>query len=187
MSGTRFNVKNDLQNLSANEIREEYKENASNVAVACINLSGDMNVGMIVRTASIFGVGCCIIMGRRAYDKRPTVGSHSHIPVDRVFTMTGTDSKFLDLDKTRDAIIKLQDKYTVVFVEQTPTSIKLQELKSVKFEKPPMFIFGNESMGVDSGLLKLDNTICVEIEQRGVGRSLNVSTACGIVLYEWFR
>ena len=182
-----MNVLNDYQNLSVDEIKELYAKISSDVAVGCINLSGDCNIGMMIRSSSIFGVGKFYILGRKFYDRRSSVGTQNHIPVVKIYTMLGNHSETLNINEVINELKKLQDTYTIVFIEQSEKSIQLSDIHTIKMDKPPLFIFGNESSGIPIEILNMELTICIEIKQRGIGRSLNVSTACGIVLYEWFR
>lgn len=183
-----MNVQDQFKHMSIDEIKEVYKTMANNVAVGCLNLSGEFNVGIMVRTASLFGVEKFYILGRKVYDKRTSVGSHTHMPVEIVRVTKGHHSEFLDNDGAIDSLLELQKNYTIVFVEQKEGSVMLPKMKSsITFDLPPLFVFGTESDGIPPELLNIPNTYCVEIPQFGVGRSFNVSTACGMVLYEWFR
>lgn len=183
-----MNVLEKFKDMSIDEIKTAYKNMSNNVAVGCLNLSGEFNVGIMVRAASLFGVEKFYIMGRKVYDKRTSVGCHTHMPVQVIRVTTGHHNEYLDDAAAKDEIVKLQEKYTIVFVEQSSASICLMKMKkSINFVLPPLFIFGTESDGVPKSLLEIPGTYCVEIPQYGVGRSFNVSTACGIVLYEWFR
>lgn len=182
-----WNVRTDLQHMSPDEIKTLYSEHSNSVAVGCLNLSGDINIGIMMRTASLFAVGRFYILGRKYYDRRSSVGTQHHIPVERIYVMKGRDNEFLDEDSALETLISLQQHYTIVFVEQSPQSVPLKEIHSIPFKNPPLFLFGSESNGIPPKLLGLPNTHCVVIPQPGIGRSHNVSIACGIVLYEWFR
>ena len=182
-----YNVKKEFQELSADELKIEYDKIASPVAVGCLNLSGDINIGMMLRTSSLFGVGKFYILGRKRYDRRSSVGTQHHIPVELIRAVKGRDNELLDEEAIFQILLELQESYTIVLVEQTPQSIRPSQLKRIEMSKPPLFLFGNEAEGIPKRVLEMANIICVEIPQRGIGRSLNVSTACGIILYEWFR
>jgi len=182
-----WNVVDDLQHMDPRQIKDEYTKIASPVAVACLNLSGDMNIGTMMRTSSLFGVGKFLMLGRKFYDRRSSVGTQHHIPHDRIYMMKGKDKDELDEDALLEILHEYQQKYTIVFVDQHATSVPLTQLHTLKFDKPPMFVFGSESNGIPSRILQLDNTYSVVIPQQGLGRSHNVAIACGIVLYEWFR
>ena len=74
-------------------VRDEYKQNTyeQNVAitmseqrtfsVGCINITGELNVGMMIRSACLFGAENFYIFGRKKFDKRSTVGAEKYINI----------------------------------------------------------------------------------------------------------
>lgn len=183
----KYNVHSDYQHLQPNEISEIYQKSSNSVAVGCINLAGDINIGMMIRTAMCFSVKEFIILGRKKYDRRSTVGCHNHIPI-RVFKSAKGKEEIDELSLI-SSLKELQKSYTIVFVEQNDRSMPITNLRLLKFEKPPLFLFGTESDGISKNVLNFDilNTIIVEIPQKSViARSLNVSVSCGILLWEYF-
>jgi tRNA G18 (ribose-2'-O)-methylase SpoU len=88
-------------------------------------------------------------------------------------------------------IASLQKEYKLVFIEQVPGAYNCTEISTRKADGrlPPntMFIFGNEAVGLPKELLNLPSADYCVIKQRGIGRSLTVSVACGIILAEWRR
>ena len=173
--------------MTPEEIKQSYLDHANSTAVGCLNLSGDINIGNMMRTSSLYNVGRFYILGKRVYDRRSSVGTQHHIPGERIYTMTGQDNAFLDETAAQKVLSDLQSQYTLVFVEQSPSSRPLPELKTFAMKHPPLFVFGSEAEGIPPSLLNLPDSHCVFIPQPGIGRSFNVSVACGIVLYEWFR
>lgn len=182
-----MNVQDQYKDKSEEELKKIYNEKANSVAVGCINLAHDSNIGIMMRTASLFALNEFYIFGRRKYDVRSTVGTYKHIPNERIYIM---DEEVIDEQKLKAVLTKLQEKYMLVFIEQNANSISLNELREYKKEmkKPPMFIFGSEKQSsIPESILEMHDTITVEIPIEGIGRSFNVSTACAIVLWEWFR
>jgi len=172
---------------TAEEIKTLYETTSADYAVGCINLIGDLNVGMIVRNAAIFGAAKMFILGRRSYDRRTAVGTQNHIPVDRIFCMYGTQSLELEEKKVIEVLTDPQKIYTLCFVEQSPTSVELNTFcNTVKYTLPlpPLYLFGPEKGGIPSSILDMKDTYTIEIPQPScIGRSLNVGVASGIVLY----
>lgn len=81
---------------------------------------------------------------------------------------------------TTEAIEELQaEGYIIVGVEQTDSSIMLQDFK-VDSSKKYALIMGNEVKGVDDAVLPLLDD-CIEIPQFGIKHSFNVSVTMGIV------
>ena len=74
-------------------VRDEFKDNtvAENVAicnrdrlkfsVGCINITGDLNIGMMIRSACLLGAENFYIFGRNKFDKRSTVGAEKYINI----------------------------------------------------------------------------------------------------------
>jgi tRNA G18 (ribose-2'-O)-methylase SpoU len=185
----KWNVADEYQQLTPAEFATEYAKIADTTAVGCINLSGDINIGMMIRTAAMFGVGRFYVLGRRCYDRRTAVGTQNHIPVERINTTVDVSSNPVLSDEMLISVIRdLQKTYTVIFLEQRPQSISVYDLHAIDLlGKPPMFLFGCESTGIPASVLNIENTHCVVIPQRGIGRSLNVSVACGITLAQWYK
>lgn len=185
-----YNVKNEYQDLSSDEIKNQYSSMANNHAVACLNLTSDTNIGLIIRTSSLFEIGKVFVMGRRRYDKRSSVGTHHMIPIERYPCAIGVHNEFLDIDKVTQKLVELSQTYCIVFIEQTSSAISIYDFKKhISFTKPILFVVGTESEGIPIEVLNNPKImgLCVYIPQGGVGRSHNVSIALGIVLYEFFR
>jgi tRNA G18 (ribose-2'-O)-methylase SpoU len=78
---------------------------------------------------------------------------------------------------------KATEGYTLVGLEQTAESTRLQEFK---FPKKTVLLLGAEKEGVPADLLALLDAT-VEIPQLGVVRSLNVHVSAAIGIYEFTR
>lgn len=208
-----LNVNSKYKHLNKDELKQLYKTKTKPFAVGCINLLGDINIGMMIRTSLIYSAQEFYVFGRKKLDRRSTVGYHHHIPMNIVKCVE--DGKTMNEDLLINTINSLKKEYTIVFIEQNDTSIqlnKLQDYKKVFTHKPPLFIFGTESDGIpkrvveecykhmytdsdsddnkdgDNDRNNVSNNGClvVEIPQFDtIGRSLNVSVACGIVLWEY--
>jgi tRNA G18 (ribose-2'-O)-methylase SpoU len=80
-----------------------------------------------------------------------------------------------------DLVHRLQaDGYTVIAVEQTVNSVKLDGMA----EKPARYalVFGNEVAGVQQEVVDACD-FALEIPQKGTKHSLNVSVSIGVVLW----
>ena len=180
-----LNVNTFLQNSTHEEICAYYNSIATEDSIVCFNLTGEINIGMMMRTAGLFGINRVVILGKRHYDKRTAVGIHHYIPHERIQMTKGVHNEFIDDEKAVLFFTLAKEQYQVVFVEQSEgKSFPLPQLQDRLSKKPVMFVFGNESNGIPQSVLDIPDTLIVEIPQFGVGRSFNVSTACGMVLYE---
>ncbi len=66
----KYNVHTPLQGLSVEALKKISATSALPVCLMLFNLNGDMNIGMSIRTAVIFGCSDVYIVGRRKYDRR---------------------------------------------------------------------------------------------------------------------
>ena len=170
---TPFNVIDELQHLPVEDIQAESQRRHLPFAVALMNLTGDLNVGIIIRSACVFAAERVFLFGRKRYDRRSTVGAHNYIDVQHhdVSTANGQIDWLLAMDTIR------VNGYTPILIEQGGTSI--HELDPLSHEKVCLVV-GPEDLGIPSLLCATEQTYT--IPQYGVCRSLNVSTAAGIAI-----
>jgi 23S rRNA (guanosine2251-2'-O)-methyltransferase len=163
----------ELDRKSVNEFREAKK---MPVVVVLDNIRSMHNVGSVFRTADAFLIqGICLC-------------GHTPLPPHRDIHKTALGATetvvWRHFAATSDAIRSLKEEgYTVLAVEQTEGSMRLNELSMTG---PVAVVFGNEVSGVDAAALALCDG-SVEIPQWGMKHSLNVSIAAGIVLWELVR
>lgn len=72
----------------------------------------------------------------------------------------------------------------VFFYATTKTT---QKYSDIKFKKDDYIIFGKESKGIPEELLEKNRENCITIPMNSKGRSLNLSNAAAIILYEGLR
>lgn len=135
------------------------------------------NVGSVFRSSDAFRVQKILLCGITA--KPP----HRDIAKTAIGAEKSVSWNYYH--ETIDAVKELiADGYTIFAVEQTHNSIHLQD---INFPSGKIaFVFGNEIDGVLEEVLELCNS-CIEIPQAGTKHSLNISVACGIVLWEYAR
>jgi len=173
-----FNIRDSLKPMKLEEVKEIQRLSTLPFSIAAINLSGSLNLGMMIRSAVIFGAETFYIIGRKRYDKRSTVGAHNYI-----------DLKFITEDPEEYPHLVLNDillKYNLAFVEQGG-----KDINSLHFGKGHLdrcFLFGSESNGVPKKLLEVGikeaKAEVFSIPQLGVLRSLNVSAAASIIMHK---
>jgi len=178
-------------------VRDEYKDNTyeQNVAitiseqrrfsVGAINITGELNIGMMIRSACLLGAENFYIFGRKKFDKRSTVGAEKYINIvhytydDPLTADMGIATKLNDVSKMMEHDIVLCEHGGVEIGSYmaTPMYKKLNN---------PLFIFGSESNGIPSAV----SDQCqhkLSIPQRGVLRSFNVSAAMAIVCWDYCK
>ena len=153
------------------------KKLALPIHVMLFNLDGNMNIAMSVRSASVLGCSDVWIVGIRKYDARPEVGAKNYINVHKIPRLDDPLTFFKD------------NKLIPIIVEQGGTFLDDFDFKPIiRDECSVCFIMGSESNGIPKSLLDaLKDCPRLTISQFGLVRSLNVSVACSIVVYEYIR
>lgn len=177
-----WNVADEYQHKSPDEIQKLYMDKARPYAVGIINLAGDINVGTIMRTSFSYLCGQFYVLGRRSYDRRSSVGLQNYIPCERIHAMKGVHNDELDTEKLIQELELLREKYQLCFVEEKGVSFR-QMKGMLTQKKPPLFLFGNETTGIPAQVLQaFPDCPVFSIFPPGIGRSLNVAVSAGIVL-----
>lgn len=155
---------------------EQYREAPqSGVVLVLDNIRSAHNVGSAFRTADAFHVDRVILCGICPFPPSPEIrkvalGAEDAVPWEKA-------------DDTLEAVQRLKaEGYTVVAVEQTVHSVKLQEFIREEGRKYAL-IFGNEVDGVRQDVVDAAD-FSLEIPQKGTKHSLNVSVSAGVVLWE---
>lgn len=157
--------------------KEEYKELPdSGMVVILDNIRSAHNVGSAFRTSDsfkcdkIFLCGICATPPSAEIHKS-ALGAEDSVPWEHV-------------DNTIDIVKSLKENgYTIVSVEQTVNSVKLDKFTPEKGKKYAL-IFGNEVSGVDQSVVDYSD-FALEIPQFGTKHSLNVSVSMGVVLWHF--
>jgi tRNA G18 (ribose-2'-O)-methylase SpoU len=185
---TNFNVHDHLKDKTVEELQQIMEADRLPYAVAVINLTGSLNVGIIIRTACNLGAERVIVFGRRKYDARSCVGSHNYIPVERVDGFVDNRAPDPELVPERFADVMKKFRYFPVFLE-TGSSQPITDLR--RFRGPrqdglkPCLVFGAEGTGIPESITSQGTTFT--IPQLGVIRSYNVSAAASIALWEMYK
>jgi tRNA G18 (ribose-2'-O)-methylase SpoU len=172
----KYNVHTPLQSLPVDKLQKISQVTALPVALMLYNLNGDMNIGMSIRTAVILGCSDVYIVGKKRYDRRPEVGAKNYIKFHRLPSIVPS--------------FFLENKLIPIFVEQGGTPLEDFSFKpylpgTLLEGWKVCLVLGSESFGIPMEVYKDLNAPNVSISQYGVLRSLNVSVATGIVLYEF--
>lgn len=175
-----WNVHDRLKGRSMESLRSYQSNDSAPFGVCILNLLGDLNVGIILRTAALTGAKKVFIFGRKKYDKRSTVGAYKYLDIEHI------DNGMLDemtVDPNTFHLTLFENHFYPVFVEQGGVPLQEYDWHPVVGDGfMPCLVFGNEGHGVPDNLMEPGCEI-VSIEQRGVIRSFNVSSAASIVMY----
>ena len=165
-----------LLNIELGRINpEQYRQRPeSGVVLVLDNVRSAHNTGSAFRTADAFGVDKIYLGGICPVPPSPelrkvALGAEEVVPFEHVQDVPAL-------------VRRLQaDGYTVVAVEQTVHSVKLD-----KFTREPgrkyALVFGNEVEGVQQEVVDACD-FSLEIPQQGTKHSLNVSVSVGVVLW----
>jgi 23S rRNA (guanosine2251-2'-O)-methyltransferase len=148
------------------------------VVVVLDNIRSMHNVGSVFRTADAFLVEAIYLCG---YTPRPP---HRDIHKTALGATETVTWKYYDTAMEAARQLK-QEGYQLVAVEQVADSIELNHYSFAETDRLAV-IFGNEVTGVDEQVLSLCDQ-SIEIPQKGMKHSLNISVAAGIVLWELVR
>jgi tRNA G18 (ribose-2'-O)-methylase SpoU len=176
----KYNVHTPLQALSTEVVQAFAKASALPLALMVYNLNGDMNIGMSIRTAVILGCSDVYVVGRKKYDRRPEVGAKNYIQIHRIKDI-GSGSEFFRENKLVPIILEQGGVALEEFSFKPYLPNKLEPGQKI------VFVVGSESMGLPKAFMKSIGAPIISISQYGVMRSLNVSIAASIILYEYSK
>lgn len=186
-----LNVLNRFKCYNSEKLYEINVNDTFPYEVISINLTGELNIGNMIRTCCLSGCQHFHIFGRRKFDRRGTTGAQNYISVTRY-------NGFIDDNLNYDSdyflsIIKERNMYPV-FIEQNGISLEnfpwINLNSSITQENKKLcLIVGNEENGVPENIftsLKENNIdySVVSIPQRGVMRSFNVGIALSMVIWD---
>lgn len=187
-----FNVRDEYKNNDLEQNKFICHLDRRPFSVGVINVTGDLNVGMMIRTASLLGASNFYIFGRRKFDARSTVGAENYINI--------VQSVYDDpLNADQQILDDLRRLPHPIFVcEHGGAELGSDDCKSLFMSVDglhPLFLFGSESHGVPQLILdQMDKTGYptyeferISIPQRGVLRSYNVSAAMAMVCWDYCR
>ena len=162
----------ELGRINADAYRTTRPE--SGIVLVLDNIRSAHNVGSAFRTADAFGVdkiwlgGICPVPPSPEL-RKVALGAEEVVPFEHV-------------DNVPALVHRLQaDGYTVVAVEQTVHSVKLDAFVPEPGRKYAL-VFGNEVDGVQQSVVDACD-FALEIPQQGTKHSLNVSVSIGVVLW----
>jgi tRNA (guanosine-2'-O-)-methyltransferase len=160
-------------------IRKAVAYRQNDVAVLLDNIVDSHNIGAVLRTCDSVGIQNVHVLnfeneaGKRLFTvgKRSSSGARKWVDVQ------------LHMDNT-SALHHLKSKYKRLLVTKVdPKAVSLFELD---LKEPCIIAFGNEDKGVSQEVIDAADEL-VYIPQVGLTKSLNISVACAIALYELYR
>ncbi|MBW2962228.1 23S rRNA (guanosine(2251)-2'-O)-methyltransferase RlmB [Mesonia aestuariivivens] len=133
------------------------------------------NVGAIIRTAESTGVDGIIML------------KHGGASINEQTVKTSTGAIFnipiCKIDHIKDALFYM-DSYNIQTLAASEKTDKL--IYEIDLKQPTALIMGSEGKGVSKSALKMAK-VKAKLPMLGETSSLNVSVACGVILYEMVR
>lgn len=167
----RRNVTDEFKGMPMSEIIDELNKRGVRLEIAIENTLRDFNMGSIVRSANAFGVRTVHVVGRRQWNKRGAMMTDKYLAVQY-------HEGFASLRRYAD-----ENHRPIIAIDNVPDA---SDLELVDKAPTAILLFGQEGPGLSDEALKAAD-LTVAITQSGSTRSLNVSVAAGIVMYEWTR
>lgn len=172
-----MNVHDHLKEMSVEDIQNDYAGKACPAAVGMTHVSGDFNLGNVIRSANFFGMReAFYVGGKKSYDRRSCVGTHNYIHVH----FHRTEADFLKA---------IEGRYNLVCVENNIPKYEWKTISiydEVAFNSnpgslPPLFLFGEEQLGIPEVLLDAAEYI-LTVPAFGTVRSMNVGSCAAVVM-----
>jgi tRNA (guanosine-2'-O-)-methyltransferase len=147
-----------------------------NITVVLENVFDPHNISAVMRTADAVGVQDIYILNNKIPPHKKW-GAKSSSSADKWLTIH-------QFDNAEECFSSLRKRYSTILT--THLSSDAVSLHKIDFTKSIALVFGNEHSGVSEEIRAQADGNFV-IPQVGIIRSLNISVACAVTLYEAFR
>jgi tRNA (guanosine-2'-O-)-methyltransferase len=148
----------------------------NDIAIVLENVFDPHNISAVMRTCDAVGV-------QDVYVLNTTIPRHKKWGAKS----SSSAAKWLTVhqfEKTEECFAGLRKKYSKILT--THLGGDAVNLYDIDFTQPLALVFGNEHSGVSEDVRKRADGNFV-IPQTGIIRSLNISVACAVTLYEAYR
>ena len=167
--GDRRNVVDRYRYWTVAAIRADLAARAHRLHIAIENVSQDLNIGSIVRSANAFNVAGVHIIGRRRWNKRGAMVTNRYLDV-RHHPEPG---ELLAWARA--------EGYEVIGIDNGPGA---QPLEAADLPERCLMVFGSEGEGI-SPELSAGCSRLLRIGQYGSTRSINVAAAAAVAMHSW--
>lgn len=166
-----MNVIDDYKFMLIDEIKFHLNEKRAQYTSVFINLEKDFNKAVGVRNHNAFAGKDIWFVGKKQWDRRGAVGTYHYEDVHHAANW--------------DIFMENKPDGPIVCVENIggPKQVSLADFI---LPKNAIFVYGEEKNGIPEYILEDANYI-LSIPMWGSVRSLNVSVASGIIMYEYRR
>ena len=162
--------------LSISDLSDLIESKPKSISLLILDQLSDVrNFGAIVRTAECTAIDCIVI---QSSGSAPVNG-------DTIKTSSGAifNVPICKVPHIKDAIFLIKQHYIKIFGASEKAENNIYQ---TQFGKSQAIIMGSEGKGLSSSVIKLCDEL-IRIPLLGKIESLNVSVACGTILYEMVR
>ncbi|MBN9352049.1 MAG: RNA methyltransferase [Chitinophagaceae bacterium] len=148
----------------------------NDITVVLENVFDPHNVSAVMRTCDAVGIQDIYILNSTVAPRKKWG-----------FRSSSTASKWLTVHQftnASDCFSSVKEKYKNIFAGHLGEGSR--DLYDLDFSKPMALVFGNETLGISEDVMKYMDGFFI-IPQVGIIKSLNISVACAITLYEAMR
>lgn len=146
------------------------------IAIVMENVFDPHNISAVMRTCDAVGVQDIYILNTKI-PRHKKWGAKSSSSAAKWLTVH-------QFENTEDCVAELRKNYSTILT--THLSSDAVGLHQIDFTKRIALVFGNEHSGVSDEMRAIADGNFI-IPQVGIIRSLNISVACAVTLYEAFR
>ncbi|MGE5521395.1 MAG: TrmH family RNA methyltransferase [Candidatus Dadabacteria bacterium] len=157
-------------------IEDVISKRQNDLTVVLENVFDPHNISAVMRSCDAVGVQEIYVLNtkiplHKKWGRRSSSSAHKWLTIHQ-FTSAG------------ECFTALRSKYSKIFT--THLSSDAVDLYQLNLTDPVALIFGNEHSGVSEEIIALADGNFI-IPQVGMIRSLNISVACAVTLYEAYR
>lgn len=166
-----MNVVDEYKYMMIDEIKSNLYTKRADFTSVFLNLTHDFNKSVGVRNHNAFAGKDIWFVGKKQWDKRGAVGTYHYEDIHyadswETFLLNKPSGPIICVDNIED--------------------YRHKHLGSFNLPRDSIFVYGEEKVGIPQEILdSADYTL--SIPQFGSVRSLNVSVASGIIMYEYRR
>jgi tRNA (guanosine-2'-O-)-methyltransferase len=152
------------------------RKRQNDITVVLENVFDPHNISAVMRTCDAVGI-------QEIYVLNTKIPQHKKWG----FRSSSSAAKWLttfQFDNAEECFSALRKKYARILT--THLSSDAIQMHAIDFTRPIALVFGNEHSGVSEDIIQMADGNFI-IPQAGIIRSLNISVACAVTLYEAFR
>jgi len=165
-----------MTNERREKIESVLSKRQNDLTVVLENVMDPHNISAVMRSCDAVGIQEIYVLNSKI-PRHKKWGPRSSSSAAKWLTVQ-------QFENTEECFIQLRTKYSTILT--THLSTDAVSLYQLDLTKPVALVFGNEHSGVSEEIIQLSDGNFI-IPQVGMIRSLNISVACAVSLYEAFR